>query len=427
MTELDSRPDPASWRGDEVRFTGDRGQQLVGRLHRPRGVARAHALFAHCFTCSKDIKAAVTISTALAEKGIGTLRFDFTGLGESEGDFADSTFSANVGDLVAAAAYLETSGQAPSLLIGHSLGGAAALAAAGRIESVTAVATIGAPFEPNHVRRLIEGAAPGIEAELATGDDATVVLAGRSFRIRGDFLADLERHCNASAIRKLGRALLIFHAPEDSVVDIEQARRIYEAARHPKSFVSLSGADHMLRRSADARYVADVLSAWASRYVTAESEPAATPPDSPDHEREVLVRGTDGAFLQTIRVGGHLLTADEPRSVGGDDAGPTPYELLLAGLGACTSMTMHMYARRKAWPLREVEVALSHARVHAKDCADCDSGEGMVSAISRTIAMTGDLSDDQRSRLMEIADRCPVHRTLEGEIKIRTRQKGAAD
>jgi uncharacterized OsmC-like protein/alpha/beta superfamily hydrolase len=397
--------------GTRVEFRGAFGDKLVGRLLRPAGPVRAYALFAHCFTCSKDLQAAVRISAALAGEGIATLRFDFTGIGESPGDFADTTFSSNLDDLEAAARYLREQHRAPALLVGHSLGGAAVLAVAHRIEEVTAVATIGAPFDPEHVTRLFGEASDELEAR----GEAEVSIAGRSFRIKKKLLDDLAAQSSEEKIRSLGRSLLILHSPQDVVVDIDNARRIYMAARHPKSYVSLDGADHLLRREADARYVGRLLAAWAGRYL------ADAPPELPEDERRgVVVRG-ESSLAQSIRIGPHALGSDEPASVGGEDTGPTPYELLLASLGACTSMTLRMYAQRKKWPLEAVTVELHHDKIHARDCDECETREGKLDDIERVITLAGDLDETQRVRLLEIADRCPVHRTLHSEVRIRTR------
>lgn len=392
-----------------VTFAGSGGDQLVGRLHMP-AAPRAWALFAHCFTCSKDIRAAARVSGALAACGIATLRFDFTGLGESEGDFADTTFSSNLEDLVAAAAYLRDTFEAPALLVGHSLGGAAVLAAAHRIAEVKAVATIGAPFDADHVRRLIDRSAP----DLSARGEATVNIGGRSFRMKSAFVDDLEEHCSATQIGALKRALLVMHAPLDNVVGIDNAAQIFQAARHPKSFMSLDGADHLLTRGEDADYAGRALAAWAERYL-----PDRVP--DPEHgPRAVQVRGGASGLHQAIRVGPHALTADEPIGIG-DDTGPTPYDLLLAGLGACTSMTLQMYARRKKWPLDAVRVELRHDKIHATDCGDCETKTGKIDRIERVIEVAGDLDAEQRARLLEIANKCPVHRTLHSEVIVNSR------
>jgi uncharacterized OsmC-like protein/fermentation-respiration switch protein FrsA (DUF1100 family) len=398
---------------ERFEFAGGDGQVLSARLHLPAVEPIACAVFAHCFTCSKDSRAATHISSALAEKGIATLRFDFTGLGESEGEFDGTTFSHNVDDIVAATNALRDTYQAPALLIGHSLGGSAVLAAARQIPEAVGVATIGAPFEPRHVARLFDASVEEIED---TGH-AEVDIGGRQFTIRKSFLEDLQKHCNAERIGELKKALVVFHSPQDNVVGIDNARLIYRAARHPKSFISLDGADHLLRRRSDSRYVAEVLAAWASRYLPAQPDEE-VPEETP--EGEVVVEGKTTGFLQRIRARNLTFPADEPLDNGGTNLGPNPYELLLAGLGACTSMTLKMYAERKEWPLAAVRVTLRHDRVHARDCEDCEKDTGMIDVIDKKLELEGDLSEEQRARLLDIAAKCPVHRTLLNEIKIRS-------
>lgn len=403
-------------RRDRVRFRGGSGFELSARVELPVGRPRAHALFAHCFTCSKDLKAARWISLALAERGIAVLRFDFTGIGESEGDFVDTNFSSNVDDLVAAADFLRERYGSPRILIGHSLGGAAVLSAAGRIPDAVAVATIGAPSDTTHLGERLIRLAPELDAR----GEAEVDLGGRRFRVRRDLIDDLRERSLAPAIAGLGRALLVMHSPSDEAVGIDNAWRIFETAKHPKSFVSLDDADHLLlRRESDARYAGEVLAAWAERYLGDEDEGGVN--EQEGTRGTVEVRGGSDGYLQQVVAGPHRFVADEPAGVGGTDLGPTPYDLLLAGLGACTSMTLKMYADRKGWPLEQVDVRLKHDRVHAKDCEDCASAQGRVDVIDRVVRIEGDLDAEQRARLLEIADRCPVHRTLENEIKIRTR------
>jgi putative redox protein len=396
-----------------LRFPGTQGHQLAARLDSPAGEPRAYALFAHCFTCSKDTKAAAYVSQSLAARGVAVLRFDFTGLGMSEGDFAATTFSSSIGDLIAAADYLRARHRAPQILIGHSLGGAAVLAAAARVAEARAVATIGAPFEPAHVAHLLSGGRAEIEAK----GEAGVNIGGRPFRIRREFLEDLERQDPARSIGALRKALLVLHSPRDAIVNVENAARIFLAAKHPKSFVSLDDADHLLSRAEDARYAAEVIAAWASRYV--EDAPAPEPVQGVR-----VVEAGEGRFAQEICAGRHRLRADEPVAAGGNDSGPSPYDLLCAALGACTAMTLRLYASAKKLPLERVSVDLSHKKVHAEDCAECETREGHVDRIERVIALEGPLDDAQRARLLEIANKCPVHRTLHSEVVVATRLTG---
>ncbi|MCK1642653.1 OsmC family protein [Bradyrhizobium sp. 157] len=399
---------------ERFQFTGEGGHQLAAALDMPDGPVQAYALFAHCFTCGKDVLAAKRIATALSAKGIAVLRFDFTGLGSSEGEFANATFSSNVADLVHAADHLRETRTAPAILIGHSLGGAAILAAAGQITEAKAVVTIAAPSDPVHVTHLFKDRLDDIRMH----GTVEVQLAGRPFHIKREFLDDIAEHSLAAHIAKLHKALLIMHSPTDDTVGIDSATKIFAAAKHPKSFVSLSGSDHLLSGKRDGAYVADVIAAWAERYI----EPVAAQPVASKAPRNVVVRETrNSKFQQIVTTGPHEMVADEPVAVGGQDSGPGPYDFLLAGLGACTSMTMRMYADRKSLPLDRVTVTLKHSKVHAKDCAECETREGMLDQIDRVISIEGALDADQRARLMEIADKCPVHRTLTSEIRIVTR------
>jgi uncharacterized OsmC-like protein/pimeloyl-ACP methyl ester carboxylesterase len=400
---------------ERFQFTGSEGQQLAAALDMPEVEIHAYALFAHCFTCGKDGLAAKRIAVALSAKGIAVLRFDFTGLGSSEGDFANSTFSSNVADLVRAADHLRQTRTAPALLIGHSLGGAAILAAASQIPEAKAVVTIGAPSDPIHVTGQF---ADSIE-KIRKDGQAEVSLAGRPFTIKREFLDDVAEHGLMAHIAGLHKALLVMHAPADDTVSIDNATRIFVAAKHPKSFVSLAGADHLLTDRRDAVYVADVIAAWAARYLDASASAETAADEAP---RQVVVRETrNGKFQQTVTVGPHQLLADEPVAAGGDDTGLGPYDFLLAGLGTCTSMTMRLYADRKSLPLERTTVTLKHSKIHAEDCAECETKAGMLDQIERVIAMEGPLDADQRKKLMEIADKCPVHRTLTSEVRILSR------
>jgi uncharacterized OsmC-like protein/alpha-beta hydrolase superfamily lysophospholipase len=396
-------------------FLNARGERLAGLLDSPIGEARATALFAHCFTCGKDLRAARRIAEGLTALGIAVLRFDFTGLGASEGEFANTTFSSNVADLVAAADQLRKLKHAPAILIGHSLGGAAVLAAAAQVPEAKAVVTISAPSDAAHVAGLFRDGRPQSDA----GGDVEVSIGGRPFRIGRAFLADIAEQELGHHIVALHKALLIFHSPTDQIVGIDNATRIFTAAKHPKSFVSLAGADHLLSRRSDAAYVASVITAWAERYL--DMAPVAKPDDDAGL---VTVRETrEGHLQQEVTAGAHRFLADEPVAVGGGDSGPTPYDLLLAALGACTSMTLRLYADQKQLALDRITVRLRHGRIYAADCATCETKEGKIDRIERTITLEGALDAPQRARLLEIADKCPIHRTLTSEVLIKTTEQ----
>ncbi len=396
----------------KILFENREGIRLAGRLEFPIDQhPHNYVLFAHCFTCSKNLTAVRNISNALVDKGFAVFRFDFTGLGESDGDFADTNFSGNVEDLVDAARFLEESYQAPTLLIGHSLGGAAAIFAAERIGSVRALATIAAPSDPTHVKHLVQSHLEEIQSQGA----ARVTLGGREFTIKKQFLEDLERNELKTVANRLRKPLLILHAPQDTTVGIKNAEMLYQAAHHPKSFVSLDGADHLLNQKKDSLYAGEVIASWALRYLQLP-EPARL---KTRHQVVAGLASSDG-FTTRMKAGRHYLTADEPASVGGNDFGPSPYELVSAGLAACTAMTLHMYARRKGWPLEDVKVHTSHGKNHAQDCEQCETGQGRIDTFQRQIALTGALDTKQRERLLEIANKCPVHRTLHTEVQVIT-------
>lgn len=407
---------------ESVEIAAASGLTLAGQLELPLGEPRGRAVFAHCFTCTKDLKAVVRISRALAARGWAVLRFDFTGLGESGGVFSQTDFTSNVEDVVSAASFLEERLGGAELLIGHSLGGAAVLAAAARLSGLSAVATIAAPSDTEHLRQILLRRAP----ELAGGEEtAEIELGGRRFVVRRRLLEDLAQARMQEAVGSLGVPLLLLHSPVDQVVGIDHAQRLYEMARHPKSFISLDGADHLLlERQEDSRFVADVLAAWVSRYLPARPEGEEKAEAAVERG---LVRATIGGegYRTRLQTGPHEWLADEPVPAGGEDRGPTPYDLLLAALGACKAITLRMYADRKGWPLEGATLELSHGRIHAEDCADCESGEGKVDEIRVELVLEGDLTAEQRSRLAEIADRCPVHRTLTSETKVRTRLRPA--
>lgn len=405
---------------ERIEFPGHAGTPLAARLDLPEGPVRAAAILAHCFTCSKDIPAARRIAGRLAARGIAVLRFDFTGLGHSGGEFANTNFSSNVADLILAARYLESRAMPPQLMIGHSLGGAAVIKAAPDIASLRAVVTIGAPSDPAHVAHNFGDKLEEIRSKGA----AVVTLAGRPFEIRRQFLDDIGAASLTAALGRLGAALLVLHAPRDAVVGIDNAAAIFTAARHPKSFVTLDDADHLITREADAEYVAEVIASWSSRYLALAPEPAR--PEAPEGVTRVAEAGPDG-FRQDVVIGGrHQLVADEPVAMGGSDLGPSPYQFLSAGLGACTAMTIRLYARRKGIPLAHVAVDVTHNKCHTEDCEECDKTEPRVDVFRRTIHLQGDLTPDQRASLLAIAEKCPVHRTLHGQAIIETTEAEAS-
>lgn len=397
----------------DITFLGSSGNRLAAWLERPAGPTRAVAIFAHCFTCTMRSHAATRITAALAAVGIATLRFDFTGLGGSEGDFANAGFRADVDDIVAAADYLRETVGAPSILIGHSLGGAAVLAASARVPEAHAVVTIGAPFDAAHVLHKIDGDFDAIRRH----GDGEVRIGGRPFRISAKFLDALEMPSEvAERITGLGKALLVLHAPRDEFVSIDNARMIFEAARHPKSFVSLDDADHLLTNARDAVYVASLIASWVERYLP----PSTLMATEPTGAGEVRITNGIGKFGTVIRAGRHAITADEPLAIGGDDAGPGPYDFLLSALGTCTAMTLRFYAARESILLDDVTIRLEHDRNHADDCDHWLDGNARVEAIKSVVTLVGDLTDAQRARLAAVAAKCPVHRTLTSSLHIHT-------
>jgi len=397
----------------KLQFQNQEGFQLSGRLELPANQhPHNYVLFAHCFTCNKNLAAVRNISRALTSKGFGVFRFDFTGLGESEGDFADTNFSGNVGDLVAAAHFLEKEYQAPSLLVGHSLGGAAVLFAASQLPKVKAVATIGAPSDPEHVTHLLKSSID----EINTNGKAIVNLSGRDFTIKKQFVDDLQSKSLAQAVANFNKALLVLHSPQDLTVGIKNAEQIYHAARHPKSFVSLDGADHLLMNKTDSNYAGQVIAGWSARYLdTREPKTLST-----SHEVVASLNAEDG-FTTNMKVGSHFITADEPESFGGNNFGPNPYEFVSAGLSACTAMTIQMYVKRKGWDLQNVEVHTSYSKQHASDCENCELDGTKIDVFDREIKLTGNLDEKQITRILQIADKCPVHKTLHSETEVRTK------
>lgn len=398
----------------KVSFKNQAGEDLAAVLELPEDEQpQAFAIFAHCFTCTKSSVAAVNICRALSRRQIAVLRFDFTGLGDSGGEFAATSFTHNVADILAASRFLGAGFEAPQILIGHSLGGVAVLHAAHQLDSVHAVATLGAPFDPRHALQLFAS----VRSEIESAGEAQVVLGGRPFTIRKAFVDDLQNQQPGEVIGSLNAALLVMHSPRDSVVGIENAAEIYTAAKHPKSFISLEPADHLLSRKEDSRYAAEMIATWAGRYLEVRADPQAAPEVI---DNRVTVRTPAGGFRSDMFANGHALVADEPEAFGGTNQGPSPYDYLQAALGACTGMTVQMYAGRKKWPLDEVVVRLRHAKNHAQDCENCEEPGQKIDHFERELELVGELSPEQRQRLLEIAEKCPVHKTLLGEVRINT-------
>ncbi len=396
-----------------VTFTGSHEAQLSARLDLPAGPVKAYALFAHCFTCSKDLFVVGRMVAGLTAQGIGVFRFDFTGLGQSDGDFSDTSFSSNIEDLRLAAQWLADNYSAPQLLVGHSLGGSATLALAGELDSVRAVATIGAPSSACHVQDLFED---GLSEIHATGS-ADIRIGGRVITIGDEMVHDLETHSIEDRVAGLDAALLVVHSPVDQTVSVDHAARIFTAARHPKSFLGVDGADHLLSRHEDATFVADEIARWALRYI--EDEAPALP--EPRASAPVVVAETgQGTFLNSVVSGDHRFLADEPVSIGGFDAGPGPFDFLAAGLGACTSMTLRMYANRKKMKLDRVTVEVYHEKVDHDADRDGKIPPGKLDVFTRRLKIEGDLAEGERNDLLRIADRCPVHQTLEAGSRIVT-------
>lgn len=395
----------------KISFTNNTGYTLAARLELPANQHPiAFAIFAHCFTCNKNLTAVRNIGRSLTQSGIAVLRFDFTGLGDSEGEFEDTNFTSNVADLEAAAHYLEEHHQAPTMLIGHSLGGAAVIHVADRLPSVKAVVTIGAPHDPAHVNHLFAEN----EATINKEGVAEVSIGGRPFKVKRQFLEDISEHSQENKIKNLKRALLLFHSPQDLTVPIENAAKIYLEAMHPKSFITLDGADHLMSNKADSLYVGQMIASWVNRYIDIPQT------EKLESDRDVAVRLGNEGFTTDVMVRHHGLTADEPTDVGGNDFGPTPYELISASLGACTAMTLQMYARRKKWDLQEVRVHMNHRKDYTQDMTNTEHAGSKIDHFERQLELDGDLDDTQKAKLMEIADKCPVHRTLHSDVVVKT-------
>ncbi len=397
---------------ENITFVNRSKDKISGVLHvSETQPVKAYAIFAHCFTCSKNINAAVHIAEELATHGIATLRFDFTGLGSSSGDFTETNFSSNVQDIIDASEFLRSEYQAPELLVGHSLGGTAMLAAAAHINSAKAVASLGSPATPEHVLHHLHASMHEIENH----GEAEVSLAGRTFTFTKSFVDDAIAY--KINLRELNKALLVMHSPTDSTVSVDEAATIYQQARHPKSFISLENTDHLLSRASDSIYASKVLAAWATRYI---SQAEATTKISTQDNKVVASADTTQGFLNLVNANGHHLTGDEPIRFGGTNYGPSPYDYLSTALGTCTTMTLNMYARHKKLPVDNVTVTVEHLKEHAQDCMECEKTQKKVDVFTRTIKIKGELSEEQRQRMLQIADRCPVHQTLHDEVEIKS-------
>ena len=393
-------------------FTNKNGYELSAQIEFPVDQKPlAFAIFAHCFTCSKNLLAIKHISRGLTSKGIAVLLFDFTGLGSSEGDFESTTFTSNIQDIFAAADYLSENYEAPKIIIGHSLGGAAALFAGAQLDCIEAVVTIGAPFDPYHVTKLL---AEKVD-EIQEKGKATVDIGGRPFTIAKGFIDDLKNHEPVEVAKKLRKALLILHSPQDTIVGIENAAKMYSAALHPKSFISLDGADHLLSKKADSSYAGNMIAAWVKKYLNPDNKKPALKSKS-----QVVSKTEQSSYTTEIKAGNHHFLADEPEEVGGADLGPSPYELLSSSLAACTSMTLHMYAARKKWDLQEAIVHVDHNKEYAQDCDNCEQSGAKIDHFNRQIELVGELDGEKRQRLLQIADKCPVHKTLHNSAVIKT-------
>lgn len=397
-----------------LKFQNKEGTELSAKIIFPADQKpKAYALFSHCFTCNKNLRAIKNISQSLSSMGFAVFLFDFTGLGSSSGEFENTNFSSNLDDLIAASDFLEKKYEAPSILIGHSLGGAAALFSSAKLDNIKAVVTIAAPFDPYHVRKLLK---EGIE-EINESGKATVQIGGRPFTIKKQFLDDLESQEPESTIKNLRKPLLILHSPQDNIVGIKNAAKIYTAAHHPKSFISLDGADHLLSKSKDSLYAGKMIASWVEKYLDLPEEKTI------EGKSQIIAITRQESYTTEIKAGKHRIVADEPENLGGNNLGPSPYDLLAASLASCTSITLQMYAQRKNWQLDEAIVHVEHEKIHAEDCETCEKKSNKIDSFRREIELIGQLDEEQRNRLLEIAEKCPVHKSLHSEIKVSTKLK----
>ncbi|MBR9846350.1 MAG: OsmC family protein [Algicola sp.] len=398
----------------KLQISNKKGIKLQAYLELPANQKpNYYAVFAHCFTCSSTLSAVKNISRSLTNHGFGVLRFDFTGLGRSEGEFSDSYFSANVDDLIAVNDYLKANYKAPSLLVGHSLGGAAVLVAASKLDNIEAVSTIGAPATINHVKHLFSHDIDNIQEQGLM----KVNIGGRPFHIDEDFVSDFDKTDLPSIVKNLRKPLLIMHSPIDTIVGIKNAEQLYLHAHHPKSFISLDDADHLLSNSEDSSYVGNVIGAWVERYFESKEN---TMLNTEGEQLVAHLNLKEDNFTTKIQTAKHNFIADEPTTIGGDDFGPSPYDFLSAGLAACTVMTLKLYAERKQWDLQEVYAYITYSKKHSEDLMLDLEKPSRIDHLLKKLVFVGDLDSSQKQKLKEIASKCPVHKTLITDTIIET-------
>lgn len=397
----------------KITFENSRGEKLSARIAFPID-RKPHnfAVFANCFTSNKNFKAIRYITQSLTAEGFGVLSFDFTGLGESEGNFAGTAFSSSVDDLICAANYLKENYVAPTLIVGHSLGGAAVILAASQVDEIKAVVTSGTPSARQHVRNLLKS---GIE-EIEENGVAEVDIGGRPFTVKKEFIDDLVNQKLPGVVKQIRKSYLGLHSAQDTIVGIENESELYLAVRHPRSFISPDGADHLLSKEKDACCAGDLIVTWAKRYVEIpEIEELST------QSRVVAYLDTSEKFTTHIKADQRSLIADEPENFGANVFGPSPYQLVASGLATCTLMTLHLYAELKKWDLQEVFRHIRHETTHLEDWKDCENPKAQIDKFTRDLELIGDLDVEQKQKLLEVSGKCPVHQPPENVAHIETR------